>query len=111
VTSMEDELLKKALYFVEQNMDNSEYSVEDFVSDMALGRTVLYQKINAITGLSIKEFILDIRIKRSAKLLAESDKTISEISYMTGFVNPKYFSTIFRKRLGQTPSEYRKKFK
>ena len=109
VTSMEDELLKKALYFVEQNMDNSEYSVEDFVSDMALGRTVLYQKINAITGLSIKEFILDIRIKRSAKLLAESDKTISEISYMTGFVNPKYFSTIFRKHFGQTPSEYRKK--
>lgn len=109
VTSMEDELLKKALYFVEQNMDNSEYSVENFVSDMAMGRTVLYQKINAITGLSIKEFILDIRIKRSAKLLAESDKTISEISYMTGFVNPKYFSTIFRKHFGQTPSEYRKK--
>ena len=109
VTSLEDELLKKALGFVEQNMDNSEYGVEDFVSDMALGRTVLYQKINAITGLSIKEFILDIRIKRAARLLAESDKTISEISYMTGFVNPKYFSTIFRKHFGQTPSEYRKK--
>jgi AraC-like DNA-binding protein len=69
---------------------------------------VLYQKINAITGYSIKEFILDIRLKRAAKLLSESDKTISEISYMTGFVNPKYFSTIFKKHFGKTPSEYKR---
>ena len=108
VTSMEDELLKKALDCIEQNMDNSDYGVEDFVSDMAVGRTVLYQKINAITGHSIKEFILDIRLKRAAKLLSESDKTISEISYMTGFVNPKYFSTIFKKHFGKTPSEYKR---
>ena len=108
VTSLEDELFRKALVFVEKNIDNNEYSVDDFVSDMAMGRTALYQKIHAITGLSIKEFILDIRLKRAAKLLAESDKTISEISYMTGFVNPKYFSTCFRKYYGLTPSEYRK---
>lgn len=107
VTSIEDELLKKALACIERNMDNSEYGVEDFVSDMAVGRTVLYQKINNITGQSIKEFILDIRLKRAVSLLAESDKTISEISYMTGFVNPKYFSTIFKKHFNKTPSEYR----
>ena len=108
VTSMEDELLRKALSLVEKNIDNSEYSVEDFVSDMAMGRTALYQRIQSITGQSIKEFILDIRLKRAAKLLSESDKTISEVSYMTGFVNPKYFSTIFRKHFGKTPSEYRR---
>lgn len=108
VTSMEDELLKKALACVERNMDNYEYSVEDFVSDMAMGRTVLYRRINDITGMSIKEFILDIRLKRAAKLLKESDRTISEISYMTGFVNPKYFSLTFRKKFSRTPSDYRK---
>ena len=108
VTSMEDELFKKALDCVERNMDNSDYRVEDFVSDMAVGRTVLYQKINSITGYSIKEFILDIRLKRAAMLLSESDKTVSEISYMTGFVNPKYFSTIFKKHFGKTPSEYKR---
>ena len=108
VTSLEDELFKKALVFVEKNIDNSEYSVEDFVSDMAMGRTALYQRIHAITGLSIKEFILDIRLKRAAKLLKESDKTIAEISYMTGFVNPKYFSVCFKRRLGKTPTEFKK---
>ena len=108
VTSLEDELLKKALDCIERNMDNSDYGVEDFVSDMALGRTVLYQKINSITGKSIKEFILDIRLKRAAKLLSESDKTIAEVSYMTGFLNPKYFSTIFKKHFGMTPSEFKR---
>lgn len=108
VTSLEDELFKKALVYVEKNIDNSEYSVEDFVSDMAMGRTALYQRIHAITGLSIKEFILDIRLKRAAKLLKESDKTIAEISYMTGFVNPKYFSVCFKRRLGKTPTEFKK---
>ena len=108
VTSIDDELLKKALDCIERNMDNSDYGVEDFVSDMAMGRTALYQRINNITGQSIKEFIQDIRLKRSVDLLEESDKTISEISYMTGFVNPKHFSTIFKKNYGVTPSEYRK---
>ena len=109
VTTLEDELLKKALSFIEKNMDNHEYNVEDFVADMAMGRTALYQKIHNITGLSIKEFILDIRLKRAVRLLEESDKTVSEISYMTGFVNPKYFTTIFRKHHGVTPSAYRKR--
>lgn len=108
VTSIDDELLKKALDCIERNMDNSDYGVEDFVSDMAMGRTALYQRINNITGQSIKEFIQDIRLKRSVDLLEESDKTISEISYMTGFVNPKHFSTIFKRNYGVTPSEYRK---
>ena len=108
VTSLEDELLKKALDCIERNMDNSDYGVEDFVSDMAVGRTALYQRINSITGKSIKEFILDIRLKRAAKLLSESDKTIAEVSYMTGFLNPKYFSTIFKKHFGMTPSEFKR---
>ena len=108
VTSSEDKLLQRALDSVERNMDNNDYGVEDFVTDMAIGRTVLYQKIHDITGLSIKEFILDIRIKRAAQLLSESDRTISEISYMTGFVNPKYFSTSFKKHMGVSPSEFKR---
>ena len=51
-----------------RNMDNSDYNVDSFVSDMSIGRTLLYQKINDITGMSIKEFIMDVRLKRSAQL-------------------------------------------
>ena len=83
--------------------------MESFVSDMAIGRTLLYQKLNDITGMSIKEFIMDIRLKRAAQLLRESDLTISEISIMTGFANPKYFSICFKRHFELTPSEFKKK--
>ena len=95
--------------YIERNIDNNDYDVESFVSDMAIGRTLLYQKLNDITGMSIKEFIMDIRLKRAAQLLRESDLTISEISIMTGFANPKYFSICFKRHFELTPSEFKKK--
>lgn len=109
ISSMDEELLKKAMEHIEQNISNNDYNVESFVSDMAIGRTLLYQKINDITGMSIKEFIMDIRLKRSAQLLKESDLTISEIADLTGFVNPKYFSICFKKHFELTPSEFKKR--
>lgn len=109
ISSMDEKLLEKAMDHIEQNMSNCDYNVESFVSDMAIGRTLLYQKINDITGMSIKEFIMDIRLKRSAQLLKESDLTISEIADLTGFVNPKYFSVCFKKHFELTPSEFKKK--
>ena len=108
ISSMDEELLKRAMSNIEKNMDNCGYDVDAFVSDMAVGRTILYRKINDITGMSIKEFIMDVRLKRAAQLLRESGYTISEISVMTGFVNPKYFSICFRRHYDMTPSEFRK---
>ncbi|MDU1890359.1 MAG: response regulator [Dysgonomonas sp.] len=108
-SSMDEELLKKAMEQIEHNISNPDYNVETFVSDMGIGRTLLYQKINDIVGMSIKEFIMDIRLKRSAQLLKESDFTISEIADMTGFNNPKYFSICFKKHFELTPTEFKKK--
>ncbi len=110
ISSVDEKILEKAMKYIEKHMDNSEYTVESFVSDMAIGRTLLYQKINDITGMSIKEFIMDIRLKRSTQLLKDSDLTISEIAYKTGFVNPKYFSVCFKRHFNLTPSEFKKQF-
>lgn len=109
ISSMDEDLLKKAMDCIEKNISNSNYNVEAFVSDMGVGRTLLYQKINDIVGMSIKEFIMDIRLKRGAQLLKESDLTISEIADRIGFDNPKYFSICFKKHFELTPSEFKKK--
>ena len=108
ISSMDEALLHKAMESIEKNMDNNDYDVEEFVYDMAVGRTILYQKIKDITGMSIKEFILDIRLKRAAQLLRESDLTIAEISDRTGFANPKYFSVCFKRRYDVSPSDFKK---
>lgn len=109
ITSMDEELLVRAMKFIELNIANPLYSVDDFVSDMNVGRTILYQKIHDIVGMSIKEFILNIRLQRSAYLLEQSDLTIAEIAYQTGFNNAKYFSVCFKKQFDMSPSEFKKK--
>jgi len=109
ITSMDEELLVKAMKVIEQNIANANYSVDDFVSDMNVGRTILYQKIHDIVGMSIKEFILNIRLKRSAYLLEKSDLTVAEVAYQTGFNNAKYFSVCFKKQFEISPSEMKKK--
>lgn len=106
-SSVDEELMKKAVGFVEKNYDNENYGVEDFVSDMAISRTRLYQKITDLTGMSIKAFILDIRLKRASQLLRETEYTVAEISTMTGFASPKYFSVCFRRHYGQSPTEFK----
>ncbi len=108
ISSMDEALLSRAMEHIERNMDNNDYDVDEFVFDMAVGRTILYRKIKDLTGMSIKEFILDIRLKRAAQLLKDSDLTISEISDRTGFANPKYFSVCFKRRFDISPSDYKK---
>jgi len=111
ISSIDEQLLSRAMECIERNMDNYGYDVEEFVSDMAVGRTILYRKIKDITGMSIKEFILDVRLKRAAQLLGESDLTVAEISDRTGFANPKYFSVCFKRRFDISPTDYKKQEK
>lgn len=108
ITSIDEELINKAVTSVESNIQNPDYDVEMFVSDMGISRTLLYRKINEITHMTIKEFILDMRLKRSKQLLEKSEYTIAEISMLCGFNDSKYFSTCFKKHYSMVPSDYRK---
>ena len=62
-----------------------------------------------LTGMSIREYLTEIRIREAEKLLMGSSFTVSEISEKCGYSNPAAFSTAFRKRRGISPIEYRKK--
>ena len=51
---------------------------------------------------------MDMRLKRAAQLMKDSDLNVSEISFKTGFANPKYFSICFKRHFGLTPTEFKK---
>lgn len=108
VTSQDEIFLAKLLDIMEKNMDNSELTVEDVVHEIGLGRTVFFNKLKGLTGLSPIEFIREIRIKRAAQLLKSGEHNISEITYMVGMSDSRYFSKCFKKVFGMTPSEYKK---
>ncbi|MCM1481040.1 MAG: response regulator [Paludibacter sp.] len=109
VKSSNEAFLAKLMDFMERNMDNSDLVVEDMVNEMNLGRTVFFNKLKGLTGLSPVEFIREVRIKRAAQLLETGTYNITEITYMVGMNDSRYFSKCFKAIYGMTPSEYKKK--
>ncbi len=107
--SPNDVFIAKLMDFMERNMENNDLVVEDMVNEMALGRTVFFNKLKSLTGLSPVEFIREVRIKRAAQLLKAGTYNITEITYMVGMNDSRYFSKCFKAVYGMTPSEYKKK--
>jgi AraC-like DNA-binding protein len=60
-----------------------------------------------LTNKNVTDYIADFKLLKAKALLKESDKTISEIAYELGFNNPSYFTTFFKQKTKQTPSEWR----
>lgn len=110
-TSTDQKFLELAMQTVEKNMDNTDFSVNDFVKELGMSRTLIFEKFKALAGLTPNDYIQTIRLKRAAQLIIDSDLKISEISYSVGFSNPKYFSKCFVKQFGKTPSVYKKEVK
>ena len=103
ISSLDEKLIKQAIQFVEENIDNQEFSVEDLSAAIGMSRGHLYKKLMNITGKSPLEFIRTIRVKRGKQLVEKSKMNISEIAYSIGF-SPKQFSKYFREHYGELPS-------
>ena len=109
--AMDEALLKRAVAIVEKNMDNIEFSTDEFAREMNMSRSNLHLKLKAITGESTIDFIRKIRFNEACKLLKDGRYTVSEVSSMVGFNTPSYFATSFKKYFGCLPTEYIKKRK
>ena len=109
--AMDEALLKRAMAIVEKNMDNIEFSTDEFAREMNMSRSNLHLKLKAITGESTIDFIRKIRFNEAAKLLKDGRYTVAEVSTMVGFNTPSYFATGFKKYVGCLPTEYIKKSK
>lgn len=104
--AIDGEFLKRAIRAVEENMDNENFSSNDFAQALCMSRSNLHLKITSITGESATKFIRKIRFNYACKLLLDRKYTISEISSMVGFSSPSYFATSFKKHVGCLPTEY-----
>ena len=94
---------------IEENLADSELSVEDLGSKMGLSRVQLYRKIKALTNYSPNELVRIARLKKAASLLASSEKTISEITYEVGFTSPSYFTKCYKDYFGESPTDFLKR--
>jgi len=107
INSFDDEFVKKVMEFIESNVDEPNLTIDEFAEYLNMSRTVFYRKLKAMTGLSPIEFIMKMRINRAIQLIETGKYTFSQIAYMSGFADPKYFSKCFKRFKGATPSEYK----
>lgn len=108
ITPTDELFIKNVMKVVEKQMDNSTFNLNEFANALNMGRTSFNNKFKSILGLSPMDFVFDMRMKRAKQLLSCRQFTIAEIAYQTGFNNPKYFSTCFKKHYGQRPTDFMK---
>lgn len=107
-TNADQQFLTKVIKIIEEKMSDPEFNVNSIVKEFGYGRTVFYKKIKGIAGYAPNDFVRIIRMKKAASALKNTDMSVAEISYMTGFNDSNYFSRTFKKHFGKTPSEYRR---
>jgi signal transduction histidine kinase/ligand-binding sensor domain-containing protein/DNA-binding response OmpR family regulator len=108
VASPDEKFLKRLISLIEKNIAKEDLDVDFLSHNLAISRTQLYRKIGALTDMTPKEFVKDIRLKRAAQLLSSSSLHISEIAYSIGFGDVAYFRRCFKDRFGSSASEFRK---
>lgn len=109
VNNMEQDFVNRFRTLIEDNLGNSELSVEDLGEQMGLSRVQLYRKIKALTNYSPVELLRITRLKKAASLLSATDKSISEITYEVGFTSPSYFTKCYKEYFGESPSDFLKR--
>ena len=106
---MDKDMLDRAMKIIEQNLDNTEFSVNIFAREMGMARTNLFTKLKAVTGQTPNDFILSIRLKKGAIMLRNNPElNITEISDRIGFSSSRYFSKCFKEIYHVSPLAYRK---
>jgi len=106
VISVDEKFMTKVAEVIEDNIAESEFSVEKLASETGLSTVHLYRKLKALTGMTPNEFIRSFRMKRATQLLEQKKLMISEVAYAVGFNDPKYFRKCFKKAFGESPSAY-----
>ncbi|MBW8323223.1 MAG: response regulator, partial [Prolixibacteraceae bacterium] len=102
---LNDKFLKKILEVARENISNSEFSKDEFASSVNMSSSLLYKKIKSLTGLSPTDFIKTIRLDHALALMQSREYTVTEVSELCGFASVGYFSTVFKKHFGKSPTE------
>lgn len=107
ISSEDRNFIRKLCEYVSLNMDK-DLSAETLTRELGISRTLLFEKVKALTGNTLNEYIKYLRIERAQTLLKETDLSINEISDEVGFTYSRYFSSVFKQVTGQTPSQFKK---
>ena len=95
----------KATSLVLAHLSDTDFNIDRLCREMAMSRTLFYGRLKTLTGQSPQDFMRLIRLEQAAIFLKQGDSVL-DVSVKAGFLNVKYFSTVFKKHFGVSPSKY-----
>lgn len=92
---------------IDKNIKDSTLSVEKLSQELGMSRVQLFRKISALTNKNVADYIGEYKLQKAKILLKEQELNIAEIAYELGFNSPSYFTTFFKQKTNQTPTEWK----
>ena len=109
VDKRDDVFMKKMVDYINSHIDNADLSPDELANGLKVSRWNLTCKVKSLVGMPPIEFIKDIRLNRAAELIREGELSMTQITYMIGMTDSRYFSRCFKQKFGMTPTEYKNK--
>ncbi|MBE0571459.1 MAG: response regulator [Ignavibacteriaceae bacterium] len=106
ITSVDKKFLQKSMDIITKHFSDASFSVEILAEELAISRSGLQKKIQALIGETPGDLIRRIRLAKAAELIKHKFGNLSEVALEVGYNNPAHFSEAFKKQFGVAPSQY-----
>lgn len=104
-----EQLMERIVKITNERLTDPDFNVEALAEDVGISRVQLHRKVKEIMGITVGDFIRNLRLQQAARLLERGDLNISQITYAVGLTNPTHFSVAFKKYFGVAPKVYMQK--
>ena len=105
--NVQEQIERAAAYFNENY--NTKISIDDYAESLHISTNWFIHNFKQYAGMSPAQYILSLRMVNAQSLLERTTYNIKEISEIVGYENPLYFSRVFKKEIGKSPAQYRKR--
>jgi len=99
-----DDLLERVRQYIDSHISDENLTIPSIAAEMGMSRTTFFSRFKELSGLSPQDYLTHYRIAYARQLLQAGGLSVSEVAYKSGFSDPKYFSRIFKKVEGVSPS-------
>lgn len=107
ITTKDAKFLSDINDIIKEHYSDPEFNIEKLVEHSYVSRTLFYHKIKSLLGLTPIDFLRQKRLHIASELILNSDYNISEIAFISGFSDAKYFSRKFKEIYHLTPTEFK----
>ncbi|GAA3568700.1 hybrid sensor histidine kinase/response regulator transcription factor [Snuella lapsa] len=107
----DDLFMKRLIKELNKQLENPEFKLEDLPKVFNMSYSVIYRKFQEISGKTLIDLVKSLRLKRAAILISQNGYSISEVAYMVGYKDPKYFTKSFKEEFGIPPASFKRESK